>query len=96
MTSDETIEESIKTTDAIIAIGKGNGLHFDQIGVLSDVMDEVMDGRIPASVFEKSIRERVKLNGAVATKIAGEVNENIFKPAQASLRKMQVVLSLRC
>ncbi|MFA6006552.1 MAG: hypothetical protein WC764_02385 [Candidatus Paceibacterota bacterium] len=86
---DEVASISLETTSKIIKIGEKNNLHFDQTGFLSDAVNWVLDGQIPASSFKQNIVSLLKIDDYKAATLAQDVNEQIFKPVQESLRKMQ-------
>lgn len=78
---------SEETTNKIMLVAKTHDLHIDQTGELSDEVGLVFLGVTPASDFVKNVRERLKINNDLATKIVEKLNSDIFEPARALMKK---------
>ena len=75
-------------TDTIVEIGKGQGLTIDKIGELGDEIGLVMLGITKTADFIKNLSERLEVDREKARLIAEDVNQKVFQPVRASLRKV--------
>lgn len=72
----------------ILDIGKKNGLTMDKVGIFGDEIRNVMLGIIQTSDFIKNIADGLDIDKEKAKSMAEEVNQQIFQPIKASLRKV--------
>jgi len=77
------------TGDKIYAITQKNKLHIDQLSNLAIVVNLVLVGDLLSSEFVPRIIHDLQVSDTQAGQIAADVNEQIFKPVQESLRAMQ-------
>ncbi|MDP3934980.1 MAG: hypothetical protein Q8Q46_02080 [Candidatus Giovannonibacteria bacterium] len=79
---------SSATSDAILAIGKKNGLAIDKIGELVDETGLVMLGITSPSDYVKNLVSRLSVTQEKARAIAEEINQKVFQPVRESLKKI--------
>lgn len=72
----------------ILDTGKKYGLAIDKIGILGDEIRNVMLGIIQTADFIKNISDGLGVDKEKARMIAEDVNQQIFQPVKASLRKV--------
>ena len=82
---------SSTTSDAILVIGKKNGLAIDKIGELVDETGLMMLGITSPSDYVKNLVSRLSVPQEKARAIAEEINQKVFQPVRESLKKIHVV-----
>ncbi len=80
---------SSKVTDACISISDKNNLHIDQLEILDRIIKDTLVGASSTANFTARIQEEIEIPSVLAAQISKDVNEQIFKPVQESLRAMQ-------
>ena len=76
------------TTEAIKETGKNNGLTIDKIGELAHETGLVMIGITPPGEYIKNLTARLKVAPEKAKAVAEEINQKVFQPVRASLKKI--------
>lgn len=76
------------TDEKVVAIGKECSLHIDQIGELDYAVVQTLFGLSKSSEFVKNITNRLKIDDAIAQRIAADVNTEIFLPIRESLKRL--------
>src|SRR3989344_498601 len=79
---------SDSVSQAILDIGKKYGLSIDKVGELGDEISDIMFGITPTGDFIKNLSERLGVDKEKARVIAEDVNQKIFQPIKASMRKV--------
>lgn len=70
-------------------IGKDHKLHIDQLETLMKIVNSILLGFTSSGEFIKEIQKNLHLTDSQGQELAADVNEQIFKPVQDSLRAMQ-------
>jgi hypothetical protein len=81
---------SVETTSLLQEISDSNNLMIDQLGLLEEITSLTILGLIPVSKFTSNIKEKLGIDVDLAEKIAGEVNEKIFKGIRSALQSIQL------
>jgi hypothetical protein len=76
----------VETTDLVMAIGKKNNLHIDQIGELAREVGLLMIGLETPEQFSFNLAGTLHLTEAQAASITAEVNEKIVLKVRALMR----------
>ena len=82
---------SIKMSEAIEEMGKKYGILFDKLDELYDEIGSVMLGLNHPRDFVVQIERKLGVSSGKATLIAKDVDEQIFKPINQSLRKIHQI-----
>ena len=77
-----------ETTEAIRKAGKIFELSIDKIGELADETGLVMLGLTPPGEYIKNLTGRLKVAPEKAKAVAEEINQKVFQPVRASLKKI--------
>ena len=78
----------LEMNEIVERIGRENQLNIEQIGDLANETGMVMLGVTHPNEFIGNLTERLEVDKEKARAIAGEINEQIFKNVQESLRKI--------
>lgn len=78
-----------RTEEILAALSDKYQLHVDQAGVLYDVTDQVLTGKIKARDFVAELVRTSSLSTELANKLAGDLNQQLFQPVQATLRALE-------
>ena len=78
-----------RTEEILAALSDKYQLHIDQAGVLYDVTDQVLTGKIKARDFVAELVRTSSLSTELANKLAGDLNQQLFEPVQATLRALE-------
>ena len=72
--------------EIITEIGRKFTLHIDQQELLSKVITYTLYGIIPQNKFADELQSTVKITGAQADEIVGEIDKKVFKVVHEKLR----------
>lgn len=86
------VYSSVDITETMQTIGKKHGIHIDDQGELVDETGLVLLGVTHPKDYIRNIAVRLEIDAALAKAIAGDINEQIFKPVRESLKKMHGVV----
>jgi len=78
---------SVDNFDVIQEIGKGAGLHIDQVGRLSEEVGLVILGFVHPKDFRERIKEKIGISDDEANLIVYELNQKIFGQIREHINK---------
>lgn len=73
--------------EKLISIGRRNGVHIDQLGMLQDELAFVMGGVSSRDEFRSNLVDHLNLRDAEADAIIADINKNIMSDIQARLKR---------
>ena len=79
---------SLDMSEIVEKIGREKQLNIEQIGDLANETGMVMLGVTHPNEFIANLADRLEVDKEKARVIAGEINEQIFKPVRESIRKI--------
>mgnify|MGYP001036694538 CR=1 FL=1 len=79
---------SLETGRIIREVGQKHNLHVDQIGILADLIGQVLLGILPIGSFTHNLTRYLHLDSETAKFMAIELNEKIFLPIREDLKKI--------
>jgi len=79
---------SVDMSEIVEKIGKENQLNIEQVGNLANETGMVMLGVTHPNEFIANLADRLEVDKERARVMAGEINEQIFKPVRESIRKI--------
>lgn len=74
------------TADKVFDIGKRYGLMIDKTGLMATEIGMLMLGYTRPNEFTKSLKDKLSISGEEASKIAHDINVEIFTPIRKHLR----------
>jgi len=86
----EQIRETLSSeemSDTISEICQKNNLSTEDNSLISNIINEVLFGILPASDFQKTIEMEMELRKDAAKKISQEIDRFVFSPVSAVLGK---------
>lgn len=84
-----SVFSSTKTSQTVLDICKKNGLHIDHYGKVSAIIGDILTGYTSTKNFIPRIVKEVGTSQEVASAIAQEISEQIFKPIRDSLKNIE-------
>lgn len=84
----QDIVVAYSTTEKLYEIGQTHKLHIDQIGVMNDVAFDVMMGITSTKNMVAELAKELQIPELEASKIAFDVDEQIFKPIKEIMKKV--------
>lgn len=75
-------------TEKIWKIGEDHKLQIDQIGVMHQIVLDIIMGIIPTKNFAKVLAEELNISPLEAANLSRDIDENIFKPIKKSMITM--------
>ena len=79
---------SVDMSEIVEKIGKENQLNIEQVGNLANETGMVMLGVTHPNEFIANLADRLEVDKEKARVVAGEINDQIFKPVRESIRKI--------
>ncbi len=78
-----------RTEEILAALSDKYQLHIDQAGALYDVTDQVLMGKIKSRDFVAELVRTSSMSTDLASKIAADLNQQLFQPVQNTLRTLE-------
>ncbi len=82
---------SVETADNIYGICERNNVGIEKISSVATYVGNVLVGVLPPEELQETLEKEVKLEKAVAKKVAQEINRFIFYPVRPALEQLYKV-----